>query len=190
MSQSMLSWRRVVVPAIVFAAVMGGHFMWKAVFPEQNPVQSQWESVTVEDSSWLSSYIERRSYWEGYSYALSLAFAVVALRRFRERRLFGARKVALGGATLSGFLAVTGCFLAGCCGSPMLGVYLSLFGASFLPFAKPLIGVTTTLVVAVSYWWMVRRSRVDAKLSVSAPCADGCACGGGSSEGAAAHGSP
>ena len=38
----------------------------------------------------------------------------------------------MGGITLSGFLAVAGCYLLGCCGSPMLAVYMSLFGVSFL----------------------------------------------------------
>lgn len=118
----------------------------------------------------MAAYTESGSYWMGYSYAVSLAFASVALRRFRERRLFGAGKVALGGATLSGVAAAAGCFLAGCCGSPMLGVYLSLFGASFLPWTKPLVAVVSTATIGASYWWMVRRERK-------------CCCAGGEGKG-------
>ena len=55
-------------------------------------------------------------------------------------------------------MAVAGCFLVGCCGSPMLGVYLSLFGAAFLPFAKPLAAGLSTLLILGSYWWMRRQS--------------------------------
>jgi hypothetical protein len=59
--------------------------------------------------------------------------------------------------TFSGFLAVAGCFLLGCCGSPMLAVYLSLFGAGFLPFAKPLVAALTTLSILGAWCWVSRR---------------------------------
>ena len=64
-----------------------------------------------------------------------------------------------GGVTFSGFMAVAGCFLVGCCGSPMLGVYLSLFGAAFLPFAKPLVAGISTLLIMGSYLWLRRMSQ-------------------------------
>ncbi len=67
--------------------------------------------------------------------------------------------MAVGGITLSGFLVAAGCFLVGCCGSPMLGVYLSLFGARFLPLAKPLIAAVTTLMIAAAAVWMKCRTR-------------------------------
>ncbi len=41
----------------------------------------------------------------------------------------------------------------------MLGVYLSLFGAAFLPFTKPLVAALTTLFIVASYCWMRRRIR-------------------------------
>jgi hypothetical protein len=40
------------------------------------------------------------------------------------------KRLAIGGFSLTGFLVATGCFLVGCCGSPMLVVYLNLFGAA------------------------------------------------------------
>jgi len=50
---------------------------------------------------------------------------------FRQERTVTAG-AAGGGVTLLGALMAGGCFLIGCCGSPMLAVYLSLFGAKGL----------------------------------------------------------
>ena len=61
--------------------------------------------------------------------------------------------------TLVGVLYGAGCFLIGCCGSPMLAVYLSLFGATVLGFLKPLVAIVTTLSVAASAIVIVRRAR-------------------------------
>ncbi len=61
--------------------------------------------------------------------------------------------------TLVGVLYGAGCFLIGCCGSPMLAVYLSLFGASVLGFLKPLVAIVTTLSVVASAIVIVRRAR-------------------------------
>ena len=41
--------------------------------------------------------------------------------------------------------------MLGCCGSPMLAVYLSLFGAAFLPWAKPLIALLTTVTLFAAW---------------------------------------
>jgi|EBPBio282013_DNA_FD.fasta_scaffold11240_3 hypothetical protein len=154
--------RRLLLPLFVFVTVGFIHFVWSGVFPERNATQDRWQTVVTEESvSWFNRYWETQSYWLGYSYALSLAFVAVAARRYREQRMCAARNLAVGGITLTGFLAVAGCFLIGCCGSPMLGVYLSLFGASFLPFANPLIAVLTTALIAASYWWMRSHSRKD-----------------------------
>jgi len=151
--------RRLLLPALVFVTVGIIHFVWLGVFPARNATQDRWQTVVTEESpSWLNRYWETQSYWLGYSYGLSLAFAGVALRRYREQRTCADRNLAIGGVTLSGFLAFAGCFLVGCCGSPMLGVYLSLFGASFLPWAKPLVAGLTTVLIAASYWWMWSRS--------------------------------
>jgi hypothetical protein len=152
--------RRVMLSVLVFVIVVLIHFLWFGLFPARPDAQTLWEEVPTEQgSSWVGRYLEAQSYWLGYSYALPLAFASVALRRYREQRMSAARNLAIGGVTLSGFLAVAACFLIGCCGSPMLGVYLSLFGASFLPWAKPLVAGLTTVIIAASYWWMGSRSR-------------------------------
>ncbi len=150
---------RATLPASVLLAVWIVHFVWLGSFPESNASQRQWASLEgIIEVSWWQQYIETQSYYLGFTYGLSLAFASVALRRYREQRLCQARNLAVGGITLSGFLAVVGCYLLGCCGSPMLAVYMSLFGARFLPLAKPLIAALTAVLIGVAWWWMNRAS--------------------------------
>ncbi len=151
--------RRAVLPVVVFSGVALLHFAWLYFFPETDPAQSRWETVP-ENSSALGHYLDEGSYFLGYSYALAISFATVAFRSYREKRLRSAGSFAIGGLTFSGFLAFAGCYLLGCCGSPMLGVYLSLFGAGFLSFAKPLVAIITTLSIVGSWWWMNRPKRL------------------------------
>lgn len=153
--------RRALLPAGVLALAIAVHFVWLGLFPERDSAQDRWLAVaSVEQASWLTRYVETQSYWLGLSYGLAFSFAVAAFRRYRERRLCAARNLAIGGVTLSGILAVAGCFLLGCCGSPMLAVYLSLFGAAFLPFAKPLVAGLTAASLAAGWWWMTRQERL------------------------------
>lgn len=163
---------RLFFPASVFAGVILIHFAWLGVFPEKSAVQDQWITAPVAHVSWLSRYVESQSYWLGFSYAVSLAFAAVAFRRYREGRLCTARNLAIGGVTLSGGLSVVGCYLLGCCGSPMLAVYLNLFGAAFVPLAKPMMAALTVLSVFIGWWWMRRRERA----SKTEACCGGVAC--------------
>lgn len=136
------------------------HFTWVNTFPESDPAQAAWLTVPATESiGWLESYIAGEHYWMGYAYALSIGFAVYALLLFVGTRMQTTGRLAIGSIGLSGFLAVFGCFLVGCCGSPMLGVYLSLFGASFLPFAKPLVALITTILIAGSWLWLRRKAR-------------------------------
>lgn len=166
--------RRTFLPLGVFLAVALSHAAWSGRFPERDPAQDRWAAVTeVANVSGLQRYLETGGYWLTYSYALSIAFAAVALRRYREERQCGTRTLAIGGVTFSGFLAVAGCYLIGCCGSPMLAVYLNLFGAAFLPFAKPLVAALTTLSVLAAWWWMQHRRR---PTSSATSCDAACAC--------------
>lgn len=149
--------RASLLPLGVFVATLGLHFLWLGLFPEKDPSQALWAPLPSEGAaSWLLSYVEAENYWLGYSYAVSLAFAAVALRRYFRNRSCGAGRFAVGGLTFTGILSVAGCYLLGCCGSPMLVVWLNLFGAKFLPFAKPLMAVVTTLSIAGAWLWMVR----------------------------------
>lgn len=160
--------RRALLPLAVWLAVVGLHVVWLGLFPERDAAQDRWVAVPSE-ASWFHAYVDGQSYFLGYSYGLSAAFAAVALRRWRERGEGGARRLALGSLGVSGIFSIAGCWLLGCCGSPMLGVYLSFFGAAFLPFAKPLVAGMTTVSIGAAWWWMSRRARM-------APCTDA-ACG-------------
>jgi hypothetical protein len=142
---------------LVFASSFGLHFGWKA--RQDRRVAAQWVAVpSVARASAWDRYVERQDYWLGYSYALAAAFTVFALARTLEQRRREARGV-LGGVTLMGALYGAGCYLIGCCGSPMLAVYLSLFGTSILGILKPIVAGVTTLSVIVSSAYLVRRSR-------------------------------
>jgi MFS family permease len=154
------------IPAIVFVAVWAFHYLWHGVFPEQAPLQSHWVEVAVADDQWWDRYVATQSYWLSFSYALSLAFAAYAFQRYRRDCYCVGRKLAIGSMTLTGSLAIVGCFLIGCCGSPMLPVYLSLFGAGFISLAKPSVALVT-LGSIVAAWFYLHFKRPSA-----APCSD------------------
>lgn len=167
--------RRAWLPLSVFVFVWTLHYVWLGMFPEQEAAQSQWVSLDgLVKVSWWTRYVESQSYYLGFSYALALAFAVVALRRYQEERFCRARQVAIGGVTLSGFLAVAGCFLIGCCGSPMLAVYVSLFGTAFLPFAKPFVAALTIVSITAAGWWMRRARPAPAPSVIPSSCSPPC----------------
>ena len=149
------------LPTAAFVAAVAVHFAWVGAFPESDPEQSRWVLLPSQES-WGARYLEAGAYWMGYSYGLASAFAAAAVRRFLRERSCASRRMAVGGMTFTGGLAVAGCFLVGCCGSPMLAVWLGLFGAAFLPFAKPLVAATTTATVGVGWWMMTRAGRLAA----------------------------
>lgn len=153
---------------LVLLAVLFVHFSWVTYFS----AASRWASLDGGTISPLRRYFEARDYWLGLSYALSLAFAAVAFRRYREQRMCATPTLAIGSLSLSGGLALAACFLVGCCGSPMLAVYISLFGAVFLPIAKVGIFAITLSSVAVGWFILARHSR---ELPRSECCAEGCA---------------
>jgi hypothetical protein len=175
---------RAILPLTVFGGVAAFHFVWLGLFPEKGQAEESCEGeCACEAPTRLGRYMAGQSYWLGYSYAGSLTFAATALRRYRERRLCTARNLAIGGVTVSGVLAVVGCYLLGCCGSPMLPIYLSLFGAAFVPLAKPLVAGLTTLSLLAAWWWVRRQERraahaglAPANQMATACCASEAAC--------------
>jgi len=146
------------ITLLAFVVTLAIHYVWLGVFPETDPAQSQWVLVPVE-RSWWDLYLETESYWLGYSYALCIAFIVMASQRYLLTRCQTSRRIVLGGMTYTGGLAVLGCFLIGCCGSPMLIVWINLFGAGFVPLAKPLVALITTASIVFAWLWMERRSK-------------------------------
>lgn len=142
------------LPLIAFWAVFSLHatyVIWKNI-----ELANKW-SNTVE-TNWFLQYFIKQDFLLGISYALAVAFTVYALVRFFENRKTGI-KGTLGGLTLMGIIYFGGCFLIGCCGSPMLIVYLNLFGASFLGFTKIIIFALTTISIIISYFWLNKKSK-------------------------------
>ncbi len=117
-------------------------------------LESFWTNIGQED--FLSSYLRTHDIFLGLSYALSTGFFTYALVAYRENRRSGV-KALVGSATLSGALYAGACFFLGCCGSPMLGVYLALFGAPFLGLTKVATFAVTLVSVALGMRWLDRR---------------------------------
>ena len=148
---------RSILPVMVFIAVLMGHMAVSTRPLPTSPAQSRWAAPPPDDRSAFELYVDAGEHWLGLSYAISVVFAVLTIRRYREDRSCSTRDAAVGGVALSSLTAAGGCFLAGCCGSPMLAVYLNILGAGFLPFAKPLVTVVT-LTSCLSMWvWLERR---------------------------------
>ncbi len=159
------------LPIGAFAATVVVHYLWTSRPPTPLVAESRWASLPVDDPSRLSSYLASGGYWLAYSYGISFAFAAIALRRFIRMKTAARGGFALGGITFSGLLAFFGCYLTGCCGSPILVVYLNLFGARFLPFAKPFVAAVTTLSILGAWWWMTRVDRQRTPCCPSGSCA-------------------
>lgn len=136
--------------AVVFA-LHAGYLIWRG-----EHITSQWASVGGESA--FRYYFSQRDYLLSLSYAVLAAFTVHAFLKARERAKSAVAGVA-GGSFMATVLAVGGCWLVGCCGSPLLPVYLSFFGSSFVGFTKPLVLALTLTSVGVSLWWMNRQSK-------------------------------
>ena len=95
----------------------------------------------------------------GLSYSMAGAFTMYSFFTFSGNRKAGAAGV-FGGMTLTGIIYFGGCFLIGCCGSPMLPVYLGLFGASFLGLAKPIVFGVTLVSVAFGVYSLKKKECV------------------------------
>jgi hypothetical protein len=149
------------ISAVVFVAIFVTHALYVGACATSAP--SGWTdfgiSAHVVGPLGLWAYWQGQDYFIGFSYALAAAFATWSLSRsilFRQGRTVTAGAAA-GGVTLLGALMAGGCFLMGCCGSPMLAVYLSLFGAKALGLGQPLMALVTLFSVSCGYWCLSRR---------------------------------
>jgi hypothetical protein len=149
------------VPTIVFVAIFAAHALYVGACAVAAP--SGWSdfgmSANATGPFGLGAYWRGQDYFIGFSYALGASFAAWALTRcisFRQARV-AAGGAAVGGITLVGVLMAGGCFLIGCCGSPMLAVYVSLFGSRALGVGKPLTALVTLISVSCGYWCLSRR---------------------------------
>jgi hypothetical protein len=142
-----------------FAITLSIHFLVTSASLEPN---SKWADATEFNQqpqlTGYELYIRDGEYFLGLSYAMAMAFTVFALSRFKFDRSKGFLGI-FSGVTLSAALYTFGCFLIGCCGSPMAVVYAGLFGSSFLGFTKPIVFVVTLLSIGIGGWMLVRRSK-------------------------------
>jgi len=146
-----------IISIIGFCITLLIHFIWvsKDLAPKM-----QWadvKAVTANTSTGYAIYFQDGEYYFGLSYALAVAFTLFALSRVKIDRKKGATGI-FGGITFSALLATFGCFIIGCCGSPMAIVYISMFGSSYLKVAKPLIFIVTLLSVIYAYSKLIKNN--------------------------------
>lgn len=147
---------RKVLPVTTGLIVFGAHVAWYVLFPEPNA--SGWGNVMPSFSDSMQAYIASGAYWLGASYAMSAAFTAYALQIFRENRRKAAG-VAVGGLAAMGALYAVGCFVLGCCGSPMLPIYLSLLGGKIAGVGGPVMFGLTLLSVGIGFLILERKAR-------------------------------
>ncbi len=156
---------RKILPLVAGLIAFGAHIAWYVLYPVSNA--SGWGTVNPAFSDSLQAYFVSGAPWLGASYALSAAFTVYALLIFRENR----RKAAVGtagGLAAMGILYSVGCFALGCCGSPMLPIYLSLFGGKLAGLGGPLMFGLTVLSVGIGFLILGRKGRC----ACAGPCAE------------------
>jgi hypothetical protein len=116
----------------------------------------------IANVNWLSLYVRQQDYFLSFSYALAVAFTIYAFSKLHQN-IKGSTACVAGGLTLTSLIYISACFLIGCCGSPLLAVYLGLFGTTFLGLAKPLIAVITTISVTFGYLWIEKKCKICCK---------------------------
>jgi hypothetical protein len=94
-------------------------------------------------------------------------FTIYALLIFRENRRKAAAG-AVGGLAAMGALYAVGCFAIGCCGSPMLPIYLSLLGGKFAGVGGPVMFGLTLLSIGIGFLILGRK----AHCACEGPCAE------------------
>lgn len=141
--------------AVAFAMVFVGHVLYLRYLASAS--QKGWADNFNSPISFWKSYLIGQDYFVGFSYALSASFAVWATARFVYSRRRAAAIGAFGGVSLVTLLAATGCFLIGCCGSPMLPIYISLFGSQAAGIGKPLMALISLISIGGGYLYVMRR---------------------------------
>ena len=147
---------RKVLPLAIGLFIFVAHVAWYVLFPEPNA--SGWGIILPSFSDSMQTYIACGAYWLGASYSLSAAFTAHALLIFRENRRKAAAG-AVGGLAAMGILYTVGCFAIGCCGSPLLPIYLSLLGGKVAVIGGPIMFGLTLLSVGIGFMILGRRVR-------------------------------
>lgn len=146
---------KVLLIASVFITILLSHFFF-TTGSQSSTATGGWAVYQFDAPAEprLDLYFAPGLYWLGLSYAISGAFAVWCFSM-----LLAMRRAAIGGLTFSAAMWAGLCFLTGCCGSPMLPLYLGLFGPKFIDMTRPLVFVFTLVSILVGYAWMLKYSR-------------------------------
>jgi hypothetical protein len=140
---------------VAFAAVFVGHVLYLRYLTIAP--QKDWADDFNPSINFWQSYMISQDYFVSFSYALSASFAFWATARFMYSRRRAAAVGAFGGVSLLTLLTAAGCFLIGCCGSPMLPIYISLFGSKAAGIGKPLVALISLISTGGGYLYVVRR---------------------------------
>jgi hypothetical protein len=137
-----------------FVTVFVGHVLYLRYLT--SGMQKDWADNFNPSVNFWQSYLVSQDYFVSFSYALSASFAVWATARFVYSRRRAAAVGAFGGFSFVTFLAAAGCFLIGCCGSPMLPIYISIFGSHAAGAGKPLMALISLLSIGGGYLYVRR----------------------------------
>lgn len=154
MTRETSRWVRV-LPAAGFLGVLAIHAGWRLAHLASASV---WADLASYQSGPAHTYVASGDVLLGISYGAATALALYGISRTALNRRAGVAG-AVGGLSLGGLLAVAGCFLVGCCGSPMLAVWASLFGTRALGGGKFVTAGLTLASVAGGWWWLNRCCR-------------------------------
>ena len=102
----------ITAPLVVFLS----HLWWSVTIPYKSIPGVLYMAPPLRER--ILTHLAGDGLWMGASYSLAAAFMVYVLRRFRKQRE-KALAGAAGGAVVMGGIYAFGCFMLGCCGSPM-----------------------------------------------------------------------
>lgn len=106
----------------------------------------------------ILAYLTGEGFWMGASYALVGCFIIFTLGKFKERKreaLVGAA----GGSLMAGGIYALGCFMLGCCGSPMAVVWLGFLGGRYANLGGIFLFLLTLLSTSAGLWMLSRKGR-------------------------------
>lgn len=140
------------IPLTIFFSI----FLFHITYLSHNSKYGCLQNQSADLISGFKTYISRSDFYLGYSYSLAGALTAYAIIIMLENRRCGGLGIA-GSISLLTIVYGVGCFFTGCCGSPLLPVYLSFFGAKVLEIAKPFVAIITTISVVVGYIWISKK---------------------------------